>query len=387
MVKHGSGWTVDFLEGIGSIPQDEWNALAGRDHPFTRHEFLLALEETGAVTAKTGWQPHHLLLHRDGALQAAMPLYRKHHSWGEYVFDWAWAEAAERNGIRWHPKLLAAIPYTPATGPRLLLGSGVDAASATQAAAAALCRRAEQGELSSVHLLFPEPTPSALFADAGFSVRHGAQYHWFNRGYANFDEFLATFSSRKRKAVRRERERVAEQGITFRLCDGHTATRDDWETFHRFYQLTYARHSGHGGYLPATFFQRVAQVLPDHLLLIVAEQAGEPVAGALCFRDSTTLYGRYWGSLRDVDQLHFETCYYQGIDFCIREGLTRFDPGAQGEHKIQRGFTPVLTRSCHWIREPRLRAAIDGFLEREREGIAAYIEDASQALPFRRDGT
>lgn len=377
--------SVSFHDRIAAVPAAAWNEVCGTDHPFTRHEFLNALETSGAVSTATGWQPCHATVYRRGELVAAMPLYRKSHSWGEYVFDWNWAEAAGRAGIAWYPKLVGAIPFTPATGPRLCVAPGEAREPLVELLSGALRKRLAERDVSSLHILFPDALAAAEWAAAGLSVRHGAQYHWCNEGYADFPAFLAKFSSRKRKNVRRERERVAEQGLQLRIVSGDDITPALWRQFYRFYQMTYLRHSGHAGYLNEAFFQALGSTMGAHAVMVVAERDGRLVAGALSLRDSSTLYGRYWGCLQEFDQLHFEACYYQGIEYCIREGLTRFDPGAQGEHKIQRGFTPVTTYSCHWIEHLRLRRAVDDFLVAERRHMADYLDAARTALPFRKE--
>ena len=374
-----------FLTSIDAVTAEDWNALAGIDYPFLRHEFLQALEASGSVNAESGWQPCHLTLHRDSELVAVLPLYLKSHSYGEYVFDWSWADAWHRNGMEYYPKLLTAVPFTPATGPRMGLRAGEDCGQAWSACLAAIEQFAESQQLSSWHILFPPESDSKLLAERGLSERRASQFHWFNRDYPDFDAFLATFNSRKRKSLRRERRRVAEQGITLRRLQGEAISEGDWDTFYRFYQQTYAKRSGHGGYLNREFFQRVGAALPEHCLLVLAEQEGEPVAGSLCFQSSDTLYGRYWGCRRELDCLHFEACYYQGIEYCIEQGLQRFDPGAQGEHKIQRGFEPIETRSAHWIAHPGLAEAISDFTRREGEHIEGYIGQAAEYLPFRQD--
>jgi len=376
---------VSHIDSLAEIAADAWNAVAGLDHPFTRHEFLHGLERTGAVGGDSGWQTHHALVWRGAELVAVLPLYRKYHSYGEYVFDWSWADAYRRYQRPYYPKLLCAIPYTPAGGPRLCIAPGENFADIAAFLIAHLRREVRDTDLSSLHILFPDADACQTFAAQGLSVRHGAQYHWFNRGFASFDDFLATFNSRKRKALRKERARVLEQGLELEVLEGDRIGPQQWDQFYRFYQLTYAKRSGHGGYLSREFFHDIGRSLPEHLVLTRAHWRGEVVAGALCFRDSDTLYGRYWGCTREFDFLHFEACYYQGIEYCIRHGLGRFDPGAQGEHKIQRGFTPVLTRSCHWIEDSAFRAAIDDFLERERREVARYLVEAGTLLPFRNE--
>ncbi|HUH38832.1 MAG TPA: GNAT family N-acetyltransferase [Spongiibacteraceae bacterium] len=372
-----------FLDDIGRIGAADWNALAGTDYPFTRHEFLSALERSGSVSERSGWTPQHLLLRRDAKLVAVMPVYVKSHSYGENVFDWSWAEAYQRHGMNYYPKLVAAIPFTPATGPRLCVAEGESRAALTRVAAQALLTRAEALSASSTHVLFPDLEASAQWQDAGFSCRWGAQYHWFNQGFASFDAFLETFSARKRKTLRRERRIVAEQGVELEVLSGPRLREEHWAAFYRFYQLTYAKRSGHGGYLTPGFFAALASDLADQVVMVLARQGGEYVAGALNLRSSDTLYGRYWGCTRELDCLHFEACYYQGIDYCIAHGLKRFDPGAQGEHKIQRGFTPIKTYSNHWIAHPGFRSAIDRVLVEEQGYIEEYLVEAATMLPFK----
>jgi predicted N-acyltransferase len=372
-----------FLSSLQLIDASAWNALAGTDYPFTRHEFLLALEESGATNAESGWQPCHATLYQDDQLVALMPLYIKSHSYGEYVFDWGWADAWRRHGLDYYPKLVSAIPFTPATGPRLCISAGQERATLLKAMLQAIQQLADKQQLSSWHLLFPEQEDAALLADMGVSTRLASQFHWFNRGYECFDDFLAGFNSRKRKSLRRERRRVAEQGLELRVLEGSDIQAHHWDRFFHFYQLTYAKRSGHGGYLSREFFQRVGQSLPQHCVMVMAYLEGEAVAGSLCFKSSNTLYGRYWGCLEELDCLHFEACYYQGIEYCIKQGLQRFDPGAQGEHKIQRGFEPTRTWSSHWIANPDFAQAIADFTRRENPHIESYIAEASSYLPFK----
>lgn len=379
---------VIWLSSIDDIEACAWNSLLSDDYPFIQHAFLAAMERSGAASAESGWQPQHLLLKRGAEIVAALPLYLKSHSYGEYVFDWAWADAWQRSGFSYYPKLLAAIPFTPATGPRLLIAPGENIADIIATVLAAIKQRLGAEDLSTFHLLFPDNTLRKQFRDAGLLERVGAQYHWFNRGFQTFDDFLATFNSRKRKNLRKERERVAEQGLTLRVLEGSEITPHDWRRFHHFYQLTYAKRSGHGGYLGREFFQEIGRTLSDQIILVLADiggeaGGGETIAGALNFKDHTTLYGRYWGCSREFEFLHFETCYYQGIEYCIQNNLQRFDPGAQGEHKIQRGFEPTLTYSCHWIEHAGLRRAVADFLQREQQQIESYIVDARNLLPFK----
>lgn len=372
--------SLRFIDSIEDIAAADWDAVLTSDYPFLRHAFLGALERSGATTARSGWQPRHLLLESGGRLVGHLPLYLKHHSYGEYVFDWSWADAYRRHGLPYYPKLLSAIPYTPATGPRLSLRPEVDTETAHAAVIAELqayCRE----RASSLHVLFPTGDESALWGE--LSERIAPQYHWFNRGYRDFEDFLDTFSSRKRKNLRKERRRVAEQGVTLRFVEGAAIDASLWQHFYHCYQMTYAKRSGHGGYLNEGFFQDIGRCMPDNLLLVVAERDGQPVAAALNFKDSTTLYGRYWGCVQELEYLHFEACYYQGIEYCIEHGLQRFDPGAQGEHKIQRGFEPVVTRSRHWIVDEQFRGAIDHFLVEETRAIHDYLVEARALLPFK----
>ena len=375
--------TAEFLTSLQGIDREQWNGVAGVDYPFLRHEFLLGLEQTGCTTAESGWQPCHLVV-RDGPKPVAvMPLYLKSHSYGEYVFDWSWADAWQRSGLQYYPKLLTAIPFTPATGPRLCCTPELDSGDAWRFARRAVQQLAREKEISSWHVLFPEPAVSEDLLQAGLHQRSASQFHWFNQGYTDFDDFLATLTSRKRKSLRRERRRVEEQGLSLRTLTGDAIREEDWDRFHHFYQLTYARRSGHGGYLTRAFFTRTAASLGDQVLMVLADAGNEPVAGALYFRSCDTLYGRYWGCRQEFDCLHFEACYYQGIEFCIANGLKRFDPGAQGEHKIQRGFQPVKTFSNHWIADPRLSAAVGDFTRQERRHVEDYMSAASTLLPFR----
>jgi uncharacterized protein len=378
---------IRFLASLEEIPAERWNALTGVDYPFLRHEFLQLLEQTGCCDEASGWQPCHATLYRDGELIALMPLYLKTHSYGEYVFDWSWADAWSRSGLNYYPKLVTAAPFTPATGPRLCLAAGESAEVVYPWLLQAIRQFADENKISSWHVLFPSEEEGELLRRAGTSLRIGSQFHWFNQGYSTFDDFLATFNSRKRKSLKRERRTVGEQGIELRILEGDEISDADWQRFYRFYQMTYAKRSGHGGYLSREFFLGLGKAIPEHCVMALAYQNDEAVAGALYFRSSDTLYGRYWGCEQELDCLHFEACYYQGIDYCIRKGLQRFDPGAQGEHKIQRGFTPIKTCSNHWIADEQLRAAIEDFTAREQPGVEAYIASASDYLPFKQSNS
>jgi len=375
--------TPEFITSLDAIPATTWNAVTGTDYPFLRHEFLHGLETSGCTSAETGWQPCHLLLRRGSDLAAVMPLYLKSHSYGEYVFDWSWADAWRQRGLAYYPKLVTAIPFTPATGPRLCTIPGVDAGECLRAAVAAVEALAARQHISSWHVLFPEESLSEALLSAGMHRRAATQFHWFNEGYSDFETFLETFNSRKRKSLKKERRRVVEQGLGLRTLVGGEIRPEHWEQFHRFYQLTYAKRSGHGGYLSREFFVDTAAGMGDQAVMVLASHDNVTVAGALYFRSSDTLYGRYWGCEREFDFLHFEACYYQGIEYCIVNGLARFDPGAQGEHKIQRGFRPIATWSNHWIADPTLAAAVGDFTVREARHTEQYRRAAAELLPFK----
>ena len=352
-----------------------------------RHEFLWGLEQTGCTNAKTGWQPCHALVRKGKAGPAIglLPLYLKSHSYGEYVFDWAWADAWQRSGLAYYPKLVSAIPFTPATGPRLCLAPGYTKEDVWPTVVAAIANFAEEKQLSGWHLLFPEGEEATLLERAGLHLRTATQFHWFNQDFGCFDDFLATFSSRKRKNLRRERSRVRQQGITLQTLCGAEIGEQHWQQFYRFYRATYAKRSGHGGYLSREFFTQTAASMGDQVIMVLAQLNELTVAGALFFRSQDTLYGRYWGCEREYDCLHFEACYYQGIEYCIANGLKKFDPGAQGEHKIQRGFRPVKTFSNHWIADPRFSQAIADFTRQERAHIEQYMAHTTAMLPFKAD--
>ncbi|TQV82572.1 N-acetyltransferase [Exilibacterium tricleocarpae] len=374
---------AEFIDSIDTVAPAAWQALWSTDYPFTRHGFLAALEHSGSTSAATGWQPCHLLLKQGQELVAALVLFKKLHSYGEYVFDWAWADAYQRSGLSYYPKLVTAIPFTPATGPRLGIAAGVDRAEVQRHMFAALKEKAQQWRVSSWHCLFPEPELSVQLQAQQFSRRRGCQFHWFNRGYENFEDFLSSFTSRKRKSLNRERRRVREQQIELEVRSGGEISDAEWRQFYEFYHLTYFKRSGRQGYLGPDFFPALAKTMPEQIVMVMARHHGDLVAAALNFRDRHTLYGRYWGCRAEFDTLHFEACYYQGIDYAIAEGLQKFDPGAQGEHKIQRGFTPVATWSNHWIADRRFRMAIDDFLQRENVSVEQYMASARGYLPFK----
>jgi len=347
-----------------------WRAYFGESDPFLRWDFLHGLESTGCTTSQSGWQPAHIQLDRSGSTLGFVPAYVKGHSYGEYVFDWSWAEAWQRMGLEYYPKLVTAVPFTPATGQRLWHDAAHhNALSDVVYGVQALCSSLA---VSSWHVLFLERAQSDALVDLGMPQRLTTQFHWFNRGYRDFEDFLARFNSRKRKNLRRERDQIARQGLVLETKKGGDITPENWRFFHRCYQTTYAKRSGHGGYLTDAFFTEACPTLGETPVMVLASCAGEPVAAALFFEGGDTLYGRYWGCLAEFDYLHFEACYYRGIEYCINAGLSRFDPGAQGEHKIQRGFEPVLTYSNHWIVDERFSDAVAQFAAQECDHVRAY---------------
>lgn len=366
------------VEDLASVPAAQWNALAG-EQPFLRHEFLTALHETGCASARTGWAPRFVTLWEGDRLAGALPLYLKSHSYGEYVFDWAWADAYERNGLAYYPKLLSAIPFSPVTGPRLLAR---DAATRTRLIAEAL--EIAHG-VSSLHVLFPDAEEADELRRAGLLLRRGVQFHWSNPGYRDFDDFLATLTHDKRKKIKQERRKVREAGVSFARKVGRDITEEDWRFFTRCYTRTYRAHMS-SPYLNLAFFTRLGRDLPDNVLLVLAERDGRPIAAALDLFTPAALYGRYWGAVEQLPGLHFEACYYQGLEFCIERGIGAFEGGAQGEHKLARGFLPRATWSAHWLRHPQFADAVERFLAREAAGVGRYIDELREHAPFRRDG-
>ncbi len=377
------------------IDAPAWNGLLARQpapSPFMRHEYLAALHSSGSATAQTGWGPAFALLRRDGALVAACPLYLKSHSYGEYVFDWAWANAYEQHGMAYYPKAVVAVPFTPVPGSRLM---AVDP-EARGALVQALVGWAADNGLSSLHLLFGSDEDIAACEAAGLMLRHTVQFHWENAAppaadapgapYRDFDAFLAALNQEKRKKIRQERRKVAEAGVRFRWARGTDITEADWAFFYRCYARTYREH-GNPPYLTPAFFQHMARTLPEAWLLFIAEAAGEPIAASLIALGADAdgaevAYGRYWGALARVDCLHFEACYYQPIDWCITHGVRRFEGGAQGEHKMARALMPVKTHSAHWLAHPGFADAVERFLAREDAGVQAYMADLHGRSPF-----
>jgi predicted N-acyltransferase len=383
MAANGADYRTQVVVDLREIPAAHWDALAETDPagatPFVRHAFLAALHAAGCVGERAGWIPHALCL-RDaaGALAAAAPLYLKTHSYGEYVFDWAWADAYHRHGVPYYPKGLVAVPFTPVPGPRLLARDE----PARRALIAALLDTCRQLDLSSLHVLFPRGADADALAAAGLMRRRGVQFHWINPGWRSFDDYLGALAQPKRKKIRAERRKVAEAGVRVEVIEGGRATDADWALFHRCYRTTYAQH-GSTPYLNAAFFRELARTMPESLLLAVARAGARPVASALLMRDAHTLYGRYWGALEHVPCLHFETSYYAPIEWAIGHGIRRFEGGAQGEHKMARGFLPSPTESYHWLAHPAFADAVERYLARETGGVDAYLDELAERTPLR----
>ncbi len=376
---------------LAEVGREQWDGLlaaqartTGQDevNPFLRYDFLHAMHETGCANTDSGWQPQYLTVwDGEGAgaeLVAAMPLYVKWHSYGEYVFDWAWADAYQRHGHEYYPKLLSSIPFTPVTGTRLI-------AKNTEAMAALVAMLEEvrtSPSVSSAHVLYPPLEQAEMLHAAGFMLRSGVQFHWENQDYANFDQFLGSLEQKKRKNIRAERRKVADAGIKFRQLGGEQIRPELWQFFTRCYDHTYAMH-GSQPYLNLEFFERIGSAMPENILLVLAERDGQPIASSLVLHTDSTLYGRYWGALEDVPCLHFETAYYQPLEFCIANGLKSFEGGAQGEHKMARGFLPQKTWSAHWLAHAGFADAIEHFLTREAGGINAYVDELNERNPFK----
>lgn len=382
MVDAVINYRTHIVSDLLEVGQANWDALVEQQAyptPFLSYAFLHALHASGSAAPETGWQPQFLLLYDGDALAAALPLYVKGHSYGEYVFDWAWADAYQRHGLDYYPKLLSAIPFTPVAGGRLLARDAharaalVDVLVATQRAT----------EVSSTHVLFPPEEEAQALRDAGFMLRSGVQFHWLNNGYADFDAFLATLEQKKRKNIRAERRKVVDAGVVLRRVRGLDATREDWVLFNRCYRNTYREHHS-TPYLNLDFFLRLGESMPENVLLVIAEREGRAIAASLVIHDADTLYGRYWGALEFVPCLHFEVAYYQPLEFCIEQGIATFEGGAQGEHKMARGFLPTRTWSAHWLAHPSFADAVERFLEREAGGIDYYMDELNERNPFRR---
>jgi len=383
-----SGFTARVAGSAAAIGAEAWNACANPDgsddpHPFTRYAFFEACEASGSASARTGWRPCHLTVEREGRIEGLMPLYLKSHSQGEYVFDWGWADAFERAGGSYYPKLQASVPFTPVTGPRLLIAPGADANAVREALLAAGAQAVSELEASSLHVTFLTEDEWEFAGRFGYLQRTDRQFHWENAGYASFDDFLSALSSSKRKNLRKERAAVAAEGVTFEWLTGRDIGESDWDTFFTFYMNTGSRKWGRP-YLTREFFSRVGESMGGQILLVVARRGGRAIAGALNFFGGGVLYGRNWGCTEFVPFLHFETCYYQAIDFAIARGLQRVEAGAQGEHKFLRGYMPKPTYSAHYIAHAGLRRAVADYLKGEREAVAEQIEVLAEHAPFRK---
>ena len=374
---------IQLAKNIETVDAEQWNRLAGDQNPFLRHEFLLALEQTGCVGDGTAWQPRHLLLIEKGTLVGAVPLYLKYDSYGEYVFDWAWANAYQQNGLSYYPKLVAAVPFTPVTGSRMLANPGEHQDTIRRQLIEAALALANSLNVSSLHWLFTPSSETGLLVQHQHLKRTGYQFHWANAGYSSFDDFLETFSSSKRKKVKRERRHVRDAGIEMEIVEGRAIDDSLWRKFYAFYRST-IECRGAIPYLNLDFFREIGRSMADNIVLVLARQEDRYVAGALNLKGRDTLFGRYWGSLEEYNSLHFETCYYRAIDYCIENGLQRFEAGAQGEHKLSRGFLPSSTYSAHWLRHPEFYRAISEFLEREQHGVEDYVDLLERHSPYKK---
>ena len=375
---------IHFIESMKNIDETIWNNLVDSDYPFMQHSFLLSLEESKCVGEGTGWYTFHLVVKEEEDVIALMPMYIKTDSHGEFIFDWSWADAFYRNGLDYYPKLVSAIPFTPASGPRLCVLDESKRTHITSLIKEGLEEISIELGISSAHILLPDKKELTSYVDSGFSTRTSYSFHWFNNNYSDFDDFLKELTSRQRKNLRKERSKIFDQNIHMERIPGEDITEELWDSFFKFYQITYLKR-GMQAYLNLDFFHKISERLPESLLLVIAKdvKTKSHLAGALNFCDSKNLYGRYWGCLEEYDSLHFESCYYQGIEHCIEMKLNKFDPGVQGEHKIKRGFLPVETFSSHWIKDDRFKKAIDDFLIREREHILEYNERCKSLLPFK----
>ncbi len=371
------------INQLSEVSAADWNNLAGKQNPFVQHEFLSALEHSGCVCPNTGWQPQHLLVEDEThQLLAAVPMYLKTHSYGEYVFDWAWADAYERSGYAYYPKLISAVPFSPVTGPRILCQPATDSNTIEQIGIAARTLAQDLGA-SSMHWLFTTPETTTTLTDTGYLQRTGFQYHWSNNEYQSFDHYLESFSSAKRKKIRRERRLVREQGIQMRIVEGEDITPEHWDQFHSFYRSTILNH-GAIAYLNQDFFNEIGETMHDNIVFVFAHQNNRCIAGALNLKGCDTLYGRYWGCEQHFDSLHFEACYYSAIEYCIANRLKRFEAGAQGGHKLSRGFLPTPTYSAHWLMQQEFSNAVERYLQQEQNGIEYQLNELNEHTPFKR---
>jgi uncharacterized protein len=374
-------YELKVIDSLDTIPAESWDALTG-DNPTLKHAWLQSMIDAGCTTAKSGWLPQFVALTREvnghSTLVGGVPMYMKGHSYGEYVFDWAWAEAYQRAGLDYYPKLLVAIPFTPCGGARILAETDADRGVLIDA----LMQIAKQSDVSSLHVLFPNDSEFAALTRKGLMPRTSVQFHWQNGGYKTFDDFLATMSHDKRKKVKQERRKVSDAGIAFERKVGDAITSEDWDFFYACYARTYKAHYS-TPYLNRKFFGMIGERMPQHCLIVIAKRDGEPIAASLNLFNSSTLFGRYWGTCEFHSGLHFETCYYQTLEFCIERGIQIFEGGAQGEHKLARGFLPVKCHSAHWLKEPQFAKAVEDFLRRESGGIDNYVNELEESNPFK----
>lgn len=377
-------YNFKFISSIEQIKHSQWDKLAKSAGPFLQYSFLHALENSKSVCLATGWQPQHLIIYQENVVIGILPLYIKTHSYGEYVFDFAWANTFKQYGLNYYPKLVSAVPFTPVTGSRLMLMDDIDRDSVIQQVCTSIQQKIKGSGLSSMHWLFVEQSFSTELAKHKQLSRRSVQFQWFNHDYQDFSDYLSYFNSRKRKSVKNERTKVIDAGVTTTRLSGNDITQEAMDVFYRCYQQTYLKRSGHEGYLNKEFFAQLLNDMPHNILLVIAYQADESVASALFLFDEKQLCGRYWGALKDINGLHFECCYYQGIEFCIERDIASFNPGTQGEHKLLRGFEPIYCHSNHWINELAFHQAVERFLEQEAPTIDLYRNKALTLLPFKK---
>ena len=379
-IRHNASMQIEVVDSLAGISPEAWDALVATSggNVFLSHAYLHGLHATGCATARAGWQPCFLIARADNALIGALPLYLKAHSYGEYVFDWAWADAYKRAGGNYYPKLLSAVPFTPCSGPRVL---AINEAVRAALMRAALTYAKDLG-VSSLHVLFPPKSEATAWQNAGLMLRQGVQFHWENAAYADFDAMLAAMAHDKRKRIKQDRRYVAEAGVTWRVARGAEISESDWAFFYRCYDTTYRAHMS-TPYLSLDFFQRLGAKCADAAVLFVGERDGQALCTSLCVASGDTVYGRYWGTLAPLKSLHFEACYYQPISWCIANGYKHFEGGAQGAHKLARGLLPTATYSVHWLADPRFADAVDDYLARETVGIAHTLEELSESSPFK----
>ena len=385
MASQPEQYQLEIIDSLAEIPAAEWNKLLPGDAgPFLNHAFLSALEESECVGGNTGWQVAHLGLKDQSQLVGALPLYLKQHSYGEFVFDWSWAQAYEQQGMNYYPKALCAVPFTPVQGARILCAAGKNVKDIHTSLIKGLKVLLADNQLSSAHILFPLASELAAFEAQGFMLRDSVQFHWHNEDFQSFEHFLSVLTMKRRKNIRREREQVSREQITFRHVPGKLSTDQDWEFFYRCYRNTYVEHLS-SPYLNEAFFKLWVQRMPDNLHLIIAQRDQTPIATSLLVvdKDSSKAYGRYWGAIEHIPCLHFETAYYQAIEYCIEQGIQTFEGGAQGEHKMARGFLPTTIQSAHYIVDPRFSQAVKHFLEREHQGIGAYVDELGEHSPLK----